>query len=46
MLTFHEIQMEINRAEAKLARQTRAAEQTQKLIAGLKELQERGDKKK
>jgi len=46
MLTFHEIQMEINRAESKLIRQTRAVEQTQKLIQGLKELQERGEKKK
>jgi len=46
MLTFHEIQMEINRAESKLIRQTRAVEQTQKLIAGLKELQERGETKK
>lgn len=46
MLTFHEIQMEINRAESKLIRQTRAVEQTQKLIAGLKELQERGEPKK
>jgi len=46
MLTFHEIQLEINRAESKLIRQTRAVEQTQKLIAGLKELQARGESKK
>jgi len=46
MLTYHEIQLEINRSEAKLARQTRAVEQTEKLIAGLKELQERGEPKK
>jgi len=46
MLTFHEIQQEINRAESKLIRQTRAVEQTQKLIEGLKSLQTRGESKK
>jgi len=46
MLTFHDIQVEINRAESKLIRQRRSVEQTEKLIAGLKELQERGEPKK
>lgn len=46
MLTFHEVQLEINRAESKLQRQERAVEQTRKLIAGLKELQQRGEAKK
>jgi len=45
MLTFHEIQMELNRAESKLQRQTRAVEQTNKLIEGLKQLQQQAEKK-
>jgi len=44
-MTFHEIQMEINKAESKLIRQRRNVEQTEKLIAGLKELQQRGEPK-
>lgn len=46
MLSFHEIQAEIGRQEAKLERQQKAVEQTAKLIAGLRELQEQGSKKK
>lgn len=46
MLTFHEIQAEINRSEAKLLRQERAVAQTRKLIEGLKQLQEAGEPKK
>jgi len=46
MLTYQEIQLEINRAESKLIRQTRALEQTKRLIEGLKQLQERGEKPK
>jgi len=45
MMTFHEIQMEINRAEAKLVRQQHAVTQTTKLIDGLKQLQQLGEKK-
>jgi len=45
MLTFHELQLEINRAQSKLQRQERAVEQTKKLIDGLNQLQQQGEKK-
>jgi len=44
MMTFHEIQAEINRLEAKAERQERTAQNTRKLIASLRELQQNGDK--
>jgi len=45
-MTFHEIQLEINRLEQKADRQERTAAQTRKLITSLKELQTQGEKPK
>jgi len=44
-MTFHEIQLEINRLEAKADRQERNAAQTRKLIESLKGLQAEKPKK-
>lgn len=44
-MTFHEIQAEINRLETKLQRQRRVAEQTDKLIESLRQLQTAGEPK-
>lgn len=46
MMTYHEVQLEINRLEAKAERQERTAAQTRKLIASLKALQNEEPKKK
>jgi len=46
MLTFHEIQLELNRQDAKLRRQEQAVAQTKKLIESLKQLQDNGDQSK
>jgi len=43
-MTYHEIQLEINRLESKAERQQRSADQTRKLITSLKELQTAGEK--
>lgn len=45
-MTYHELQLEINRQESKRDRQARSLAQTEKLIESLKALQASGDTKK
>lgn len=44
-LTFHELQLEINRLEAKEKRQEATLARTRKLIHSLKQLQRKGEPK-